>query len=495
MVIDARGRIVFINPGFSAFIGWKPEDIQGRNISLLMADDAASRHDEYLERYIEQATAEPGKWPASTVVGTGRDVCMKLRDGSFARVWLTVHSLEAPSKVASECHFVGSVAYMQGNASALTLRQATLLQSSRSLTPSSTYSRGSSSVSRSSFGFSATRIQQGPRLDPGTRRNGSGNKSINMTRPLNTKGPRLTGVQKKSTVILFDVHSLPGYSEEALAHEYQNFLTLLNNTCSRTTAQIHGPLGDRVLVTLSLSASSTSQRSVAGHLMFTVMQGYNIRANSHVPVYAAACITDSFVGAFAKHTVLAGEGMDLCVAMLQVAAETKVRHPVIDASLYEELQFTYECRQINLLTLHPKQKRTRTFPVYEMAAMKDLNEEEWMYQVEARHRSNPWEAWVECWRHLQQTEPRLPGQLTVDVAAEKTAARECLDRHIERHDNDPVAVWLEKILRQTDTVGATETAGKLRYVAQYALPSPAEATVRRVTSVTTPLLTPLTKAD
>eukprot|EP00669_Euglena_mutabilis_P001673 TRINITY_DN1222_c0_g1_i1.p1 TRINITY_DN1222_c0_g1~~TRINITY_DN1222_c0_g1_i1.p1 ORF type:complete len:264 (-),score=33.16 TRINITY_DN1222_c0_g1_i1:76-867(-) len=171
--------------------------------------------------------------------------------------------------------------------------------------------------------------------------------------------------------------------------------------------------------------------------MFTVMQGYNIRANSHVPVYAAACITDSFVGAFAKHTVLAGEGMDLCVAMLQVAAETKVRHPVIDASLYEELQFTYECRQINLLTLHPKQKRTRTFPVYEMAAMKDLNEEEWMYQVEARHRSNPWEAWVECWRHLQQTEPRLPGQLTMDVAAEKTAARECLDRHIERHNNDP----------------------------------------------------------
>lgn len=35
-----------------AFIGWKPEDIQGRNISLLMADDAASRHDEYLERSV-----------------------------------------------------------------------------------------------------------------------------------------------------------------------------------------------------------------------------------------------------------------------------------------------------------------------------------------------------------------------------------------------------------------------------------------------------------
>src|ERR1041384_1532345 len=82
VIIDDRGRMLAFNPSAEEMFGYRAVDALGRNVSLLMSADDRAGHDEYLRRYL--TTGE------SHMLGKGRDVRVRHRDGSEFSVFLSI---------------------------------------------------------------------------------------------------------------------------------------------------------------------------------------------------------------------------------------------------------------------------------------------------------------------------------------------------------------------------------------------------------------------
>ena len=80
--IDRRGNILSANPATARMFGYAPEEMLGRNISMLMPEPYASRHDGYLSHY--RKTGE------RHVIGIGREVEGRRKDGSTFPMELSV---------------------------------------------------------------------------------------------------------------------------------------------------------------------------------------------------------------------------------------------------------------------------------------------------------------------------------------------------------------------------------------------------------------------
>jgi two-component system sensor kinase FixL len=82
VIMDDRGRILAFNASAEAMFGYRPADALGRNVSMLMTSDDRGPHDDHLKRYL--ATGE------ARILGKGRDVRVRHRDGSEFSVFLSV---------------------------------------------------------------------------------------------------------------------------------------------------------------------------------------------------------------------------------------------------------------------------------------------------------------------------------------------------------------------------------------------------------------------
>lgn len=74
ITINDRGIIETINPAASKLFQYLPEEVIGKNISVLMPTPYQENHDEYINRY--QQTGNPH------IIGTGREVTGLKKDGS-----------------------------------------------------------------------------------------------------------------------------------------------------------------------------------------------------------------------------------------------------------------------------------------------------------------------------------------------------------------------------------------------------------------------------
>ncbi len=81
-VIDERGTLQVVNQAAERLFGWTAAELLGRNIALLMGPTDAAAHASYLTRYLEGG--EPH------VIGRGRDVWARARDGRMFPARLTV---------------------------------------------------------------------------------------------------------------------------------------------------------------------------------------------------------------------------------------------------------------------------------------------------------------------------------------------------------------------------------------------------------------------
>lgn len=91
IVIDQRGIIRMINGATVRLFGYDHDELEGRNVSMLMPPHHAERHDDYIGSYIRTGEAR--------IIGKGRDEYGRRKDGSLFPMRLSVARVEVESGV------------------------------------------------------------------------------------------------------------------------------------------------------------------------------------------------------------------------------------------------------------------------------------------------------------------------------------------------------------------------------------------------------------
>lgn len=95
--IDAQGIIQSANPATEAVLGYRPEELIGNNVSMLMPEPERSQHDSYISHYLRTGEAH--------VINSGREVQGLHKDGRLITLELAVNEFE----VRGERFFLGSL--------------------------------------------------------------------------------------------------------------------------------------------------------------------------------------------------------------------------------------------------------------------------------------------------------------------------------------------------------------------------------------------------
>ncbi|MEM1316064.1 MAG: PAS domain S-box protein, partial [Pseudomonadota bacterium] len=85
VTVDADGLVLSFSPAAERMFGYAAEEVIGRNVSLLMPEPHARRHDDHMRRYLE--TGE------KRVIGIGRKVRARRRDGTVFPAEIAVGEL------------------------------------------------------------------------------------------------------------------------------------------------------------------------------------------------------------------------------------------------------------------------------------------------------------------------------------------------------------------------------------------------------------------
>ncbi|MCA9058598.1 MAG: PAS domain S-box protein [Planctomycetaceae bacterium] len=115
ITIDAEGIINSVNPAVEGMFGYAPQELVGRNVSMMMPEPHAGEHNRYLETYLQTGVA--------SIMGVGRRVMGLHRDGHQFPVHLSVSEFRLGEKRL----FTGII----HNLSQLERMQQQLLQSER----------------------------------------------------------------------------------------------------------------------------------------------------------------------------------------------------------------------------------------------------------------------------------------------------------------------------------------------------------------------------
>lgn len=97
ITIDCHGLVQSFSPSAERLFGWKAAQVVGRNINMLMPEPDKSRHDSYLDNYLR--SSDPN------VIGTGREIMGRRKDGSLMPMRLAVGRVNLPDGLI----FVGFV--------------------------------------------------------------------------------------------------------------------------------------------------------------------------------------------------------------------------------------------------------------------------------------------------------------------------------------------------------------------------------------------------
>ena len=92
IVIDGKGLVRAFNPAAERLFGYRAEEVMGENVKLLMPSPDREQHDHYIANYLR--TRIP------SVIGTGREVRGRRKDGSTFPLHLSVGEMEVDGQPA-----------------------------------------------------------------------------------------------------------------------------------------------------------------------------------------------------------------------------------------------------------------------------------------------------------------------------------------------------------------------------------------------------------
>ena len=85
IVIDSSGTVLLYNAACERLFGYSAEEALGNNVKLLMTPSDRESHDSYIQNYLRSGTAR--------IIGIGRDVTGRRKDGSTVPIRLSVGEL------------------------------------------------------------------------------------------------------------------------------------------------------------------------------------------------------------------------------------------------------------------------------------------------------------------------------------------------------------------------------------------------------------------
>ena len=98
VTINIKGKILSFNKSAEAIFGWQQQEVLGQNVKILMNDEIAAHHDDYL--------LNSGNHELKKVIGINRDVCAKHKDGHLFPIRLGLGEVKQPGE---ETLFVGFI--------------------------------------------------------------------------------------------------------------------------------------------------------------------------------------------------------------------------------------------------------------------------------------------------------------------------------------------------------------------------------------------------
>lgn len=90
ITIDGRGVVESANPAIERLFGYAPEELIGRNISMLAPSPHRDQHDEYIARYLRTGEAR--------VIGVGRELEGQRKDGTRFPIELAVSEIKGEGR-------------------------------------------------------------------------------------------------------------------------------------------------------------------------------------------------------------------------------------------------------------------------------------------------------------------------------------------------------------------------------------------------------------
>eukprot|EP00667_Euglena_gracilis_P000683 EG_transcript_683 len=427
---NAQGIILFANQKAYDLFQWPDEGLLGENVRVLMAEPFASAHDGFIKSYqtrAENALHQGASWPTSKMVGSGRDVMAMAKSGHRVRVFLMLTRMDRPSGRPRHCVFVAKMVHVSQDDSA---------------NPAA--SDGTDSTHDS--------VRAAPPLAGGARtcpvnaldlRRGSTTLTIRTTVSNVADMAVRRFLPRRCTVVGLIVEGLGSSVDPAALHrDFTVVMGLVSTQCSQQRGTPHWVVGTQLFVVFNLPAlPNQCHRTSAATFMLQLAQAFAAAPLAQrCTLRMAAVSADTFCTQWGSHQLLTGNPLHCASVLLSAQRESRTKNPVIDGCLFEELQYTFECRRVNRAVLP---EGGTVLDVYELLAVREASTDQWVYELPAE--DQPQVHWSLAWAHL----PLFP-ESGPFMSPHSTLADACrlLQLHLTDNPADATARWLLALLEQ-----------------------------------------------